>query len=170
MFVVLIGNCDVTSIEIWLRFLYTRGGQLVFDWDRLEIFLILRDRPVSNKVTSTKCHKCNFFYFYMLSEVLIEKCSFYVSCQFNAKSGAIEQLRLGDRPVDCDRRVGHPCYTPYEGLNYTILDKFTPLWKRIGEPPEIQIGCYRGDPGQQHHSGSSYDLFWLKKTVRRLRH
>jgi len=36
-------------------------------------------------------------------------------------------------------------YTPYEGLNYSILDKVTPLWKRIGEPPEIQIGCYRGD-------------------------
>jgi len=33
------------------------------------------------------------------------------------------------------------------GLNYIILDKTTPLWKRIGEPPEIQIGCYRGDPG-----------------------
>jgi len=60
--------------------------------------------------------------------------------------------------------------TPYEGLNYTILDKITPLWKRIGEPPEIQIGCYRGDPGQQRHSGSSRDLFWLNKTVRRLRH
>ena len=29
-------------------------------------------------------------------------------------------------------------YTPYEGLNYTILDKIKPLWKRIGEPPEIQ--------------------------------
>jgi len=28
-------------------------------------------------------------------------------------------------------------YTPYEVLNYTILDKITPLWKRIGEPPEI---------------------------------
>jgi len=38
-------------------------------------------------------------------------------------------------------------YTPHEGLNYTILDKTTPLWKRIGEPSEIQIGCYRGDPG-----------------------
>jgi len=45
-----------------------------------------------------------------------------------------------------------------------------PLWKCIGEPPEIQIGSYRGDPGQQRHSGSSYDLFWLNKTVRRLRH
>ena len=39
-------------------------------------------------------------------------------------------------------------YTPYEGLNYTILDKITPLSKRIDEPPEIQIGCCRGYPGQ----------------------
>jgi len=45
-------------------------------------------------------------------------------------------------------------YTPYEGLNYNILDKITPLWKRIGEPPEIQIGCYRADPGHQRHSGA----------------
>jgi len=26
----------------------------------------------------------------------------------NAKSGAIDQLRLGDQTVDRDRRVGHP--------------------------------------------------------------
>jgi len=38
-------------------------------------------------------------------------------------------------------------YTPYEGLNYTILDKITPLRKRIGESPENKIGCYRDDPG-----------------------
>jgi len=31
------------------------GGQLVFDWDRLEEFLINRDRPVSNTVTNIKC-------------------------------------------------------------------------------------------------------------------
>jgi len=43
--------------------------------------------------------------------------------------------------------------TLYEGLNYTILDKTTPLWKRIGEPPEIQIGCYKVDLGHQRHSG-----------------
>jgi len=49
--------------------------------------------------------------------------------------------------------------TPHEGLNYTMLEKIQPLRKRIGEPSEIQIGCYRGDPGQQRHSGSSYDLF-----------
>jgi len=35
-------------------------------------------------------------------------------------------------------------YSPYEGLNYTIWDKITPLRKRICETPKIQIGCYRG--------------------------
>ena len=54
-------------------------------------------------------------------------------------------------------------YALYEGLNSTIFGKITPLWKRIGEPPEIQIGCYSGEPGP-------YDLFWLSKTVWRLRH
>ena len=44
-------------------------------------------------------------------------------------------------------------YALYQSLNCTILDKTTPLRKRIGEPPEIQIGCYRGDPGHQRHSG-----------------
>jgi len=29
------------------------GGQLVFDWDRLENFLITRDRLVGNEVTNT---------------------------------------------------------------------------------------------------------------------
>jgi len=33
------------------------GGQLVFDWDRLENFLITRDRPVRNTVTNTKMPK-----------------------------------------------------------------------------------------------------------------
>jgi len=46
------------------------GGQLVFDWDRLENFLITRDRPISDKVTSTKCHKMQ------KKRILIEKCSF----------------------------------------------------------------------------------------------
>jgi len=53
-------------------------------------------------------------------------------------------------------------YTPYEGLNCTIWDKITPLWKRIDEPPEIQMCCYsREDPGQQRHSNSSHNLFQL---------
>jgi len=36
---------------------YSRGDQLVFDWDRPENFLLTRDRPVGNEVTitSTKC-------------------------------------------------------------------------------------------------------------------
>ena len=46
--------------------------------------------------------------FYVLCRILIEKCSFLVSCQFNAKSGAIDQLTIGDRPVDRDRLVGYP--------------------------------------------------------------
>jgi len=32
------------------------GGQLVFDWDQLENFLITRDRPVGNQVTYTISH------------------------------------------------------------------------------------------------------------------
>jgi len=28
--------------------LYSRGGQLVFHWDRLENFLLTRDRPLGN--------------------------------------------------------------------------------------------------------------------------
>jgi len=56
-------------------------------------------------------------------------------------------------------------YTPYDGINYTVVDKIKPLWKRIDESIEIQIGCYRGDPGQQRYSASSYDLFWPNSTI-----
>jgi len=38
--------------------------------------------------------------FYVLSGILIEKCSFSVSCQSNAKPGAIDQVTLGDQSVD----------------------------------------------------------------------
>jgi len=31
------------------------GGQLVFDWDRVENFLVTRCRPVGFKVTNAKC-------------------------------------------------------------------------------------------------------------------
>jgi len=37
--------------------------------------------------------------FYVLSDILIEKCSFYAACQFNAKLGAIDQVTLDDQPV-----------------------------------------------------------------------
>jgi len=42
------------------------GGQFVFDWDRLENFLITRDRPVGNKVANTisnakvEYHMCKY--------------------------------------------------------------------------------------------------------------
>jgi len=44
-------------------------------------------------------------------------------------------------------------------IQYNILNNIKPLLKRIGEPPQIQIGCCKGDTGKQRHSGSSYDLF-----------
>ena len=62
-------------------------------------------------------------------------------------------------------KYGVIAYTPYDGINYTVVDKIKPQWKRIDEPPEIQIGCYRGDPGQQRYSGSSYYLFWPNSTI-----
>jgi len=45
---------------------YFIGDQLVFDWDRLENFLILHDRPVGDKVTNTisyaklEYHMCKY--------------------------------------------------------------------------------------------------------------
>ena len=154
---------------------YSRGGQLVFDWDRLENFLLTRDRPVGKEVTGTKCqswvshvqiqctialvsdaqiegtassnHDCpaitgkhitNTFAasallaygqpsqkapkvhvtnqlmdnLYVLSGILIEKCSLYSRYlyQFNAKSGAIDKLTLGDQLVD------HPWHTGINSL------------------------------------------------------
>ena len=59
-------------------------------------------------------------------------------------------------------------YTPFVGLNYTILDKIKPLLNRIGEPPEIKIGCYKG---QQHHTDShtvNQPSFGMNKIVQRL--
>jgi len=36
--------------------------------------------------------------------------------------------------------------TPYEGQMYTNSDKITPLWRRICEPPEIQIDLQPFEP------------------------
>jgi len=41
-------------------------------------------------------------------------------------------------------------YTIWKSKLY-YFRKNKSLWKLIGEPPEIQTGCYRGDPGQQLH-------------------
>ena len=40
---------------LWRVIVYIMGGQLVFDSDRFENFLIIRDRPVGNKVANTIC-------------------------------------------------------------------------------------------------------------------
>ena len=110
-----------------------QGWPTCFDWDRLENFLIIRDGPVDDKVTSTKCHEMQRFsckWFCLYHTFTIENSIFVftthvpsravifmyfleywlkrflqVSCKFNARSGAIYQLRLGDRPV------GHPWST-----------------------------------------------------------
>jgi len=39
---------------------------------------------------------------------LIEKCSFYAACQFNAKSSAINHVTLVDQPVDVINRLATP--------------------------------------------------------------
>jgi len=64
---------------------------------------------VSHRKEARKINVTNQFmdHFYVLSGILIDKRSLSVSCQFNAKSGAIDQLTFGDRPVDHDRLVGH---------------------------------------------------------------
>jgi len=70
--------------------------------------------------------------FFALSGILIEKCSFYVSCQFNAKSGAIDQLGLGNRPFDRDRLGGHPCIIC---LKQNFLDTTKLGWDTASECP-----------------------------------
>ena len=55
--------------------------------------------------------------FYVLSGILIVKCSFQVSCQFNAKPGAIEQLTLTDQPVNVV-----DCWAPL--VYFSVWDAF----------------------------------------------
>jgi len=52
---------------------------------------------------------------------LIEKCSFQAACQFNVKSGAIDQLTLGDQPVEAINLLATP------GLFQFFLAAF-PFW------------------------------------------
>jgi len=107
-------NCFVSHVVSWSTgnktwFLYNGGDQL--DWNRLENFLITRDRPVANKVTSTKCHKMQPFSF-LCTFWNIEWKRFLLSIlSIECKIRRDRQLKLGDRPVDRDRRVGHLCYT-----------------------------------------------------------
>ena len=55
---------------------------------------------------------------YWLKSVL-----FRYFCQFNAKSGAIDQVTLGDRPVDPDQLIGHPFCRLYDyGKTHSVVD------------------------------------------------
>ena len=54
-FVVLSGICVLCRLIYCSLF---HGWPICFDWDRLENFLITRDRPVGNIVTNTKYHMC----------------------------------------------------------------------------------------------------------------
>jgi len=48
-------GCTIHPVDKhWCRLIfYFICGQLVFDWYRLEDFLIIRDRPVGNQITNT---------------------------------------------------------------------------------------------------------------------
>jgi len=76
---------------------------------------------------------------------------------------------IGDYDVTIIEIWRHYLYTIWKfklhafRWNYTTMKTYR--WTTWNEKD-----CYRGDPGQQHHSDSSYVLFWLNKTVRCLRH
>jgi len=149
---------------------YFMGGQLVFDWYRLDNILISRDRPVGNKSqmqhAKVEYHMCKYSVLSPLMHRLPRnnrktysntfaasaelaygqplqeapknahdqpidgkflctfwnidwKCSFWVSCQFNAKSGAIDKVTLDDRPVDAIDLLATPGL--FQRLSYISL-------------------------------------------------
>ena len=70
---------------------YFMGGQLVFDWDRLENFLITRDRPVGNKVIKT---------------ISYAKVVEYHICKYSAPSPLMHRQK-----AKCLLRLNHDCHT-----------------------------------------------------------
>jgi len=67
----------MTPASITFRLqLYSEGVANLSQLGSTGNFLITCDRPVSKKVKTTNIVKCNVFHFDLLSEVLIEKCSF----------------------------------------------------------------------------------------------
>jgi len=76
------------------------GAQLVFDWDRLENFLITRDRPVGNKVTNTKCQS-------WVSHVQID-----LQCTIALVSDAQKAK------CKCMLRLNHDCHAIIERKRY----------------------------------------------------
>jgi len=66
------------------------GGQLVFDWDQLEDFLITRKRAVGNKVT------------YTIPYAKVE----YHMCKYSAPSPLMHRQK-----AKCLLRLNHDCHS-----------------------------------------------------------
>ena len=60
--------------------------------------------------------------FYVLSGILFEKCSFWVSCQSNAKSGAIDQVTLSNQLVNAIDLLATPGLFQRLKLQFFWLD------------------------------------------------
>ena len=85
------------------------------------------------------------------------KCSFQLSCQFNAKSGAIDQLSFGDRPVDRDRLVGNPW------CRLTCLQEFIDTTMRwVYEWSRLVTGYKEAEAAEVK---PSQNLPWNRKTA-----
>ena len=99
-----------------------RVGQLVFNWDRLETFLITRDGPVTNKATNTKCHKMQRFSF--LCTFWNIEGIFSILCKIKC-----------DRPTDTWRSTGRSrstCWPPLQYGNETLLKNLQTAWLVVG--------------------------------------
>ena len=96
-------------------------------------------------------------------------CVFYVILQCNNLFAGWFSYRFSPRFtsyrvhefVKTSLRVYHNKKVEELWSKLRYVRQITPLCKRIGESPEIQIGCYRVDPPHQSHSGSSQGFFWL---------
>ena len=95
--------------------------------------------PIYLRYTLTWARKCNQLF------LILHKIHSQVQIQHAQSYGSVLILyhQIGVRGALLPDSPSAPI--PYESQNYTISDKITPLWKRICEPPEIQIGCYWGD-------------------------
>jgi len=71
---------------------------------------------------------------------LIENCSFEAACQFNAESGAIDQVTLGDQPVDAInlQPVGHPWSISVSKLHFLLVRIFNILPQVLYSQPLLK--------------------------------
>jgi len=64
-----------------------------------------------------------------------------------SKSGAIDQLTLGDRPVDRDRRVGHPCANVLISCSWDSFLQF--------ENPDAKLSLLMQTPSKRSNTNPS---------------